>query len=75
MSTGVRLPQLRARYKRQHNKLSQPDVLLNKRLRVSRKTTRPHRYPVLGQAPSTHVPGSHKTWGSQLKRYPRKASN
>ncbi|MQL70612.1 hypothetical protein Taro_002949 [Colocasia esculenta] len=75
-STGVRLPQLRARYKRQHNKLSlvavplpsfpQPDVLLNTRVRVSRKTTKPHR---------THVPGSHKTWGSQLTRYPRKTSN
>ncbi|MQL95370.1 hypothetical protein Taro_028035 [Colocasia esculenta] len=25
---------------------------------------------VSGQALSTNVPGSHKTWGSQLKRYP-----
>ncbi|MQL70120.1 hypothetical protein Taro_002422 [Colocasia esculenta] len=37
--------------------------------------TRSRRYPVPGQASSTHVPGSHKTWGFQLKRYPWKASN
>ncbi|MQM12448.1 hypothetical protein Taro_045365 [Colocasia esculenta] len=47
------------------------DVLLSTRVRVSRKTTKPRRYSVPGQAPSTHVLGSHKTWGSQLKRYQR----
>ncbi|MQM09678.1 hypothetical protein Taro_042556 [Colocasia esculenta] len=28
--------------------------------------------PSTGTSPKhTHVPGSHKTWGSQLKRYPQ----
>ncbi|MQM04120.1 hypothetical protein Taro_036912 [Colocasia esculenta] len=28
--------------------------------------------PSTGTSPEhAHVPGSHKTWGSQLKRYPR----